>query len=51
MICLLVFILGLQCGIEGAYAAALAVGAPSSTGAITALCDLREVDPATRSAT
>jgi phospholipid/cholesterol/gamma-HCH transport system permease protein len=40
----LVFILGLQCGIEGAYAART-VGAPSSTGAITAICDLREVIP------
>jgi phospholipid/cholesterol/gamma-HCH transport system permease protein len=40
----LVFILGLQCGIEGAYAAK-SVGASSSTGAITALCDLREVVP------
>jgi phospholipid/cholesterol/gamma-HCH transport system permease protein len=40
----LVFILGLQCGIEGAYAART-VGATSSTGAITALCDLREVIP------
>lgn len=40
----LVFILGLQCGIEGAYAAKTA-GAQSSTGAITALCDLREVIP------
>jgi phospholipid/cholesterol/gamma-HCH transport system permease protein len=40
----LVFILGLQCGIEGAYAAKT-VGATSSTGAITALCDLREVIP------
>jgi phospholipid/cholesterol/gamma-HCH transport system permease protein len=40
----LVFILGLQCGIEGAYAAKT-VGAPSSTGAITAICDLREVIP------
>jgi phospholipid/cholesterol/gamma-HCH transport system permease protein len=40
----LVFILGLQCGIEGAYAAKT-VGAPSSTGAIAALCDLREVIP------
>jgi phospholipid/cholesterol/gamma-HCH transport system permease protein len=40
----LVFILGLQCGIEGAYAAK-SVGATSSTGAITALCDLREVIP------
>jgi phospholipid/cholesterol/gamma-HCH transport system permease protein len=40
----LVFILGLQCGIEGAYAAK-SVGATSSVGAITALCDLREVIP------
>jgi phospholipid/cholesterol/gamma-HCH transport system permease protein len=40
----LVFILGLQCGIEGAYAAQ-SVGATSATGAITALCDLREVIP------
>jgi phospholipid/cholesterol/gamma-HCH transport system permease protein len=40
----LVFILGLQCGIEGAYAAK-SVGAASATGAITALCDLREVIP------
>ena len=40
----LVFILGLQCGIEGAYATR-AVGAPSATGAFTALCTLREVVP------
>jgi len=40
----LVFILGLQCGIEGAYAAK-SVGATSSTGPIAALCDLREVIP------
>ena len=40
----LVFILGLQCGIEGAYAAK-SIGAASATGAITALCDLREVIP------
>ena len=40
----LVFVLGLQCGIEGAYTART-VGAPSSTGAITAICDLREVIP------
>jgi phospholipid/cholesterol/gamma-HCH transport system permease protein len=40
----LVFILGLQCGIEGAYAART-VGATSATGAIAALCDLREVIP------
>jgi phospholipid/cholesterol/gamma-HCH transport system permease protein len=40
----LVFMLGLQCGIEGAYAAK-SIGATSATGAITALCDLREVIP------
>jgi phospholipid/cholesterol/gamma-HCH transport system permease protein len=40
----LVFVLGLQCGIEGAYGAA-AVGAPSVAGAFTALCDLREITP------
>ncbi len=40
----LVFVLGLQCGIEGAYGAS-AVGAGSIAGAITALCDLREVTP------
>ncbi len=40
----LVFVLGLQCGIEGAYGSA-AVGAGNIAGAITALCDLREVVP------
>ena len=40
----LVFILGLQCGIEGAYGSG-AVGSPSFAGAFTALCDLREVMP------
>jgi phospholipid/cholesterol/gamma-HCH transport system permease protein len=40
----LVFVLGLQCGVEGAYAAR-GVGAASAVGAITALCDLREVIP------
>jgi len=40
----LVFILGLECGIEGAYGAK-AVGAVSAAGTITALCDLREVIP------
>jgi phospholipid/cholesterol/gamma-HCH transport system permease protein len=40
----LVFILGLECGIEGAYGAR-AVGAISASGAFTALCDLREVIP------
>jgi phospholipid/cholesterol/gamma-HCH transport system permease protein len=40
----LVFVLGLECGIEGAYATQ-AVGAPSAAGAFTALCDLREITP------
>ncbi len=40
----LVFTLGLQCGIEGAYGSRT-VGAPSVTGAFTALCTLREVVP------
>jgi phospholipid/cholesterol/gamma-HCH transport system permease protein len=40
----LVFVLGLQCGIEGAYASR-AIGSPSVSGAFTALCDLREVTP------
>jgi phospholipid/cholesterol/gamma-HCH transport system permease protein len=40
----LVFILGLQCGIEGAYNSAT-VGSPSIAGAFTAICDLREVTP------
>jgi phospholipid/cholesterol/gamma-HCH transport system permease protein len=40
----LMFILGLQCGIEGAYFTA-AQGAPSAAGVFTALCDLREVTP------
>jgi phospholipid/cholesterol/gamma-HCH transport system permease protein len=40
----LVFILGLECGIEGAYAAK-EVGATSAAGSITALCDLREIIP------
>jgi phospholipid/cholesterol/gamma-HCH transport system permease protein len=40
----LVFILGLECGIEGDYGAK-AVGAVSAAGAFTALCDLREVTP------
>src|SRR4051812_11880711 len=44
IIMLLVFILGLQCGIEGAYASRT-IGAPSVSGAFTALCDLREVTP------
>ena len=40
----MVFILGLVCGIEGAYAAQT-LGAVSYAGAVTALCDLREVTP------
>jgi phospholipid/cholesterol/gamma-HCH transport system permease protein len=40
----LVFVLGLQCGVEGAYGAKT-VGASSSVGAFTALCNLREVIP------
>jgi phospholipid/cholesterol/gamma-HCH transport system permease protein len=40
----LVFALGLECGVESAYAGQ-AVGAPSIAGAVTALCDLREVTP------
>jgi phospholipid/cholesterol/gamma-HCH transport system permease protein len=40
----LVFALGGECGVEGAYGAR-AVGAGSSVGAFTALCDLREVIP------
>src|SRR3954470_556152 len=40
----LVFVLGLQCGLEGAYGART-VGAPGASGAITALCNLREVTP------
>ncbi len=40
----LVFVLGAQCGIEGAYGAK-AVGAQSSVGAFTALCDLARGDP------
>ena len=40
----LVFIFGLQCGIEGAYGAQ-SVGASSAAGAIVAVCDLREIIP------
>jgi phospholipid/cholesterol/gamma-HCH transport system permease protein len=40
----LVFILGLQCGIEGAYFNR-SVGAPSYAGTFAAWCDLREVTP------
>src|SRR6185312_312718 len=40
----LVFALGGECGVEGAYGAR-SVGAGASVGAFTALCDLREVIP------
>jgi phospholipid/cholesterol/gamma-HCH transport system permease protein len=40
----LMFILGLQCGIEGAYLLR-AQGAPSYAGVFSAWCDLREIAP------
>jgi phospholipid/cholesterol/gamma-HCH transport system permease protein len=40
----LVFIIGLQCGIEGAYFNR-SVGAPAYAGVFSAWCDLREVMP------
>src|SRR3954449_886888 len=40
----LAFILGLQCGIEGAYFSR-AVGAPANAGVFSAWCDLREIMP------
>ena len=40
----LAFILGLTCGIEGAYFSR-SVGAPSQAGVFSAWCDLREVMP------
>src|SRR5437667_1402821 len=40
----LVFILGLQCGIEGAYLLR-AQGAPAYAGVFSAWCDLRELMP------
>ena len=40
----LVFIIGLQCGIEGAYFNR-SVGAPAYAGVFTAWCDLRELIP------
>src|SRR5688500_6921028 len=40
----LVFILGLQCGLEGAYFNR-SVGAPAYAGVFAAWCDLREVIP------
>jgi phospholipid/cholesterol/gamma-HCH transport system permease protein len=40
----MVFILGLECGIEGAYFTR-ATGAPAYSGVFTAWCDLREMVP------
>jgi phospholipid/cholesterol/gamma-HCH transport system permease protein len=40
----LVFILGLQCGIEGAYLNR-SIGAPAYAGVFSAWCDLRELAP------
>src|SRR3954462_1909829 len=40
----LIFIIGLQCGIEGAYFNR-AVGSPSYAGVFAAWCDLRELVP------
>jgi phospholipid/cholesterol/gamma-HCH transport system permease protein len=40
----LAFLLGLQCGIEGAYFSR-SVGAPSNAGFFSAWCDLREIMP------
>ena len=40
----LAFLLGLQCGIEGAYFSR-SVGAPSNAGVFAAWCDLREILP------
>jgi phospholipid/cholesterol/gamma-HCH transport system permease protein len=40
----LAFILGLQCGIEGAYFAR-SIGSPQVGGSFSAICDLREVIP------
>ncbi len=40
----LVFIIGLQCGIEGAYLLR-AQGAPAYAGVFSAWCDLRELVP------
>ncbi len=40
----LVFIIGLQCGIEGAYFTR-SVGAPAYSGVFSAWCDLRELVP------
>ena len=40
----LIFIIGLQCGIEGAYFNR-AVGSPAYAGVFAAWCDLRELVP------
>jgi phospholipid/cholesterol/gamma-HCH transport system permease protein len=40
----LVFIIGLECGIEGAYFN-LSIGAPAYSGVFSAWCDLRELIP------
>src|SRR5580704_4241798 len=40
----LMFILGLQCGVEGAYFTE-ASGAPAYSGVFSAWCDLREITP------
>src|ERR1700710_788714 len=44
VICGLVFIIGLQCGIEGAYFTR-AQGTPAYAGVFAAWCDLRELVP------
>lgn len=44
VIWILVFTVGLQCGIEGAYFSR-AVGAPANAGTFAALCNLRELVP------
>jgi len=44
VICLLVFIVGLTCGIEGAYLLR-SQGAPAFSGVFSAWCDLRELAP------
>src|SRR6476646_918179 len=44
VICGLVFIIGLQCGIEGAYFTR-SVGTPAYAGVFSAWCDLRELVP------
>lgn len=44
VIWMLMFFVGLQCGIEGAYSLR-AFGAPAYAGVFTAWCDLREIAP------